>query len=84
MLVLPTLDVENHLIRIQVTLQDAVEASNEPPSKKRKLGGSHYANIGQIHVHNTGNYIVVTTGEDKTVRVFSFSTAGVLDELSKR
>jgi len=64
------------------------EAKSKPGKGKRKTSkppqGNDSPNVILLASTADGQHVVAVTGEDKTIRVFKLSIAGVLEQLSQR
>lgn len=68
----------------RVKLSPSSESQQEKKSSDNRAPGSIQASIPLVEISSDGKYVITSTSEDKTVRVYELTAEGKLNELSTR
>jgi hypothetical protein len=72
----------------KVSESEQIKAKDTPleerPKKRRRGNAEERPNVSRVYAHASRNYAVIITGEDKSIRVFSISSDGIMKQLSQR
>lgn len=68
----------------RVKLSPSSESQQEKKSSDNRAPGSIQASIPLVEISSDGKYVITSSSEDKTVRVYELTVEGKLNELSTR